>query len=58
MMLRYSFDMDEEAKLVEDSVRRALTAGVRTGDIAQVNIERASTQMMGDRVLHELERGR
>ena len=58
MMLRYSFDMDEEAKLVEDSVRRALTAGVRTGDIAQANIERASTQMMGDRVLHELERGR
>jgi 3-isopropylmalate dehydrogenase len=58
MMLRYSFDMDEEAKLVEDSVRRALAAGVLTGDIVQANIERASTQMMGDRVLHELERGR
>jgi 3-isopropylmalate dehydrogenase len=55
-MLRYSFDMDEEAKLVEDSVRRALAAGVRTGDIAQPNSARVSTQMMGDTVLHELER--
>jgi 3-isopropylmalate dehydrogenase len=56
MMLRYSFDMDEEAKLVEDSVRRALAAGVRTGDIAQPNSARVSTQMMGDTVLHELEK--
>jgi 3-isopropylmalate dehydrogenase len=56
MMLRYSFDMDEEAKLVEDSVRRALAAGVRTGDIAQPNSARVSTQMMGNTVLHELEK--
>ena len=56
MMLRYSFDMDEEAKLVEDSVRRALAAGVRTGDIAQPNSARVSTRMMGDTVLHELEK--
>jgi 3-isopropylmalate dehydrogenase len=56
MMLRYSFDMDDEAELVEDAVRRALAAGVRTGDIAQANTARVSTQMMGDTVLHELER--
>jgi 3-isopropylmalate dehydrogenase len=56
MMLRYSFDMDAEAELVEDAVRRTLAAGVRTGDIAQANTERVSTQMMGDRVLRELER--
>ena len=30
MMLRYSFDLAEEADLVEDAVRRALAAGVRT----------------------------
>ena len=56
MMLRYSFDMNAEAELVEDAVRRTLAAGVRTGDIAQANTERVSTQMMGDRVLRELER--
>jgi 3-isopropylmalate dehydrogenase len=56
MMLRYSFDMSAEADLVEDAVRRALAAGVRTGDIAQPNTARVSTRVMGDTVLHELER--
>ena len=37
MMLRYSFDMDEEADLVENAVRRALASGVRTSDIVQPN---------------------
>jgi 3-isopropylmalate dehydrogenase len=56
MMLRYSFDMAEEAELVEDAVRRALAAGVRTGDIAQPNTARVSTRVMGDTVLRELEK--
>jgi 3-isopropylmalate dehydrogenase len=56
MMLRYSFDMADEAGLVEDAVRRALGAGVRTGDIAQPNTPRVSTRVMGDTVLHELEK--
>ena len=37
MMLRYSFDMPEEADLVEKAVRRTLAAGVRTADIVQPN---------------------
>jgi 3-isopropylmalate dehydrogenase len=56
MMLRYSFDMAEEAELVENAVRRALAAGARTGDIAQPNTARVSTRVMGDAVLRELER--
>jgi 3-isopropylmalate dehydrogenase len=56
MMLRYSFDMGAEADLVEDAVRRALAAGVRTSDIAQPNTARVSTRVMGDAVLHELEK--
>ena len=35
MMLRYSFDLADEAGLVEDAVRRTLAAGVRTADIVQ-----------------------
>ena len=56
MMLRYSFDLAEEADLVENAVRRALAAGVRTGDILQPNTARVSTRVMGDTILRELER--
>jgi 3-isopropylmalate dehydrogenase len=56
MMLRYSFDMAAEADLVEDAVRLALATGVRTNDIVQPNTARVSTQVMGDTVLHELEK--
>jgi 3-isopropylmalate dehydrogenase len=55
MMLRYSFDMAEEADLVEEAVRRALASGVRTGDIARPSTARVSTRVMGDAVLRELE---
>src|SRR5262245_55534299 len=56
MMLRYSFDLAEEANLVEDAVRRALACGVRTSDIVQPNTGRVSTRVMGDSVLRELEK--
>ena len=56
MMLRYSFDMPQEADLVEDAVRRALASGVRTSDIVQSNTGRVSTRVMGDTVLRELEK--
>jgi 3-isopropylmalate dehydrogenase len=56
MMLRYSFDMAEEAEFVEDAVRRALAAGVRTSDIAQADAAQVSTRVMGDAVLRELEK--
>ena len=54
MMLRYSFDLAEEAGLVEDAVRRALAAGVRTADIALAGTAPVSTRAMGDAVLGEL----
>src|ERR1700722_8894878 len=56
MMLRYSFDMAEEADLVEDAVRRDLAPGVRTRQIMQPNTGRVSTCVMGDTVLRELEK--
>jgi 3-isopropylmalate dehydrogenase len=56
MMLRYSFDLSEEAELVEDGVRRALASGARTGDIARSNDARVSTRVMGDTILRELEK--
>ncbi len=56
MMLRYSFGMADAADLVDGAVRRALAAGVRTGDIVQPNTARVSTRVMGDTILRELEK--
>jgi 3-isopropylmalate dehydrogenase len=56
MMLRYSFDLADEADLVETAVRNALASGTRTGDIAGISDARATTRQMGDTVLRELEK--
>jgi 3-isopropylmalate dehydrogenase len=55
MMLRYSFDMPEEAAMVEKAVQRALAGGARTADILQSGATRVTTTAMGDTVLRELE---
>jgi 3-isopropylmalate dehydrogenase len=56
MMLRYSFDLPDEAELVEEAVRRTLDAGIRTADIVQPGSARVSTREMGDAILKEIER--
>jgi 3-isopropylmalate dehydrogenase len=56
MMLRYSFDLAEEAGLVENAVRDTLAAGTRTADIAQAGAAAVPTRAMGDAILRELEK--
>jgi 3-isopropylmalate dehydrogenase len=56
MMLRYSFNLPDEAELVENAVRKVLAAGVRTGDIATPGATKVSTTGMGDALLNQLER--
>jgi 3-isopropylmalate dehydrogenase len=56
MMLRYSFDMPDEAELVENAVRATLAAGARTADIAQTGTPPVPTSAMGDAILRELEK--
>ncbi len=56
MMLRYSFDLGDEASFVEDAVRGALAAGARTADIAPPSAARLATREMGDAVLRELDK--
>ena len=56
MMLRYSFDMKDEADMVEKAVKNALDKGVRTGDIMQPGMKRVSTTEMGNAVLAEIEK--
>jgi len=56
MMLRYSFDLAEEADLVEQAVANALASGARTADIRQPNTSSLSTRDMGDQVLRQIEK--
>ena len=50
MMLRYSFDMQEEADAVENAVSKVLEAGIRTGDIMSEGMTLVSCSGMGDRI--------
>ena len=55
MMLRYSFDMEEDANNVESAVKLVLDAGLRTGDIMSDGKELVSTEKMGSAVIEQLE---
>ena len=48
MMLRYSLDLDEEAKAVEDAVKKVFSEGYRTGDIMSEGCTLVGTRQMGD----------
>ena len=55
MMLRYSFNLEEEAVVVETAVRQVLAAGYRTPDIMEPNRTLVSTEEMGDLVARKIE---
>jgi 3-isopropylmalate dehydrogenase len=54
MMLKYSFDMNEDSNLIEHAVQNVLSKGLRTVDIKQDNENSISTQEMGKAVINEL----
>ena len=54
MMLRYSFDMAEQADLIENAVENVLGKNIRTVDIAGAEIKPIGTSEMGDAVLAEM----
>jgi 3-isopropylmalate dehydrogenase len=56
MMLRYSFDMVEDADLVEQAAANVLDQGLRTGDIMQDGMTEVSTTAMGEAVTAELDK--
>lgn len=55
MMLRYSFDLDKEAKAIEDAVQRVLEKGYRTGDIFSEGMTLVGTKEMGDQIALEIQ---
>lgn len=54
MMLRYSFDMDEEAACIEKTVEKVLADNIRTVDIYKEGMKKVSTSQMGDAVVERL----
>ncbi|MBC05104.1 3-isopropylmalate dehydrogenase [Thalassospira sp.] len=56
MMLRYSFDMGDDATLIEDAVQNVLKGGLRTGDIMQPGMAKVSTTVMGESLINELDK--
>ncbi len=56
MCLRYSFDMQAEADLIEQAAKNVLAGGLRTADIMSPGKARVSTGVMGESILRELDK--
>ena len=50
MLLQYSLALPEEAKAIEEAVRRTIDSGIRTADI----LGKSTTSEVGDAVAKEL----
>ena len=51
MMLRYSFDLDEEANVIEEAIEKVLKQGYRTSDIMSDDKILVGTKEMGDLIV-------
>ena len=54
MMLKYSFDMQEDSQMIEKAIQNVLSKGLRTPDIKQGAVKIVSTSEMGQAVIDEL----
>ncbi|MDQ7030497.1 MAG: 3-isopropylmalate dehydrogenase [Ardenticatenia bacterium] len=50
LLLRYSLNLEQEARCVEEAVRQALAQGLRTADIARPNETPVATEVLGTQV--------
>lgn len=56
MLLRHSFDMEEDAALIERACTNVLKNGLRTADIMAPGSARVGTGVMGESILRELDK--
>ncbi|MEW5730022.1 MAG: 3-isopropylmalate dehydrogenase [Pseudomonadota bacterium] len=56
MCLRYSFDMAQDADMIDTAVKNVLKGGLRTGDIMQPGKAKVSTTVMGEAIVRELDK--
>ncbi len=56
MLLRYSFDLEEEAALIERACTKVLASGLRTADVMAPGMAKVGTSVMGEAVVRELDK--
>ena len=56
MALRWSFNLEAEAVLLEKAVQNVLNTGMRTADIMQPGMAKCSTGVMADTILREMDK--
>ena len=54
MMLRYSFDLSDEARAIENAVKETLKDGYRTADIYTEGMKKVGTKEMGDEIVERI----
>ena len=54
MMLRHSFELEDEASAIENAVTRVLEQGYRTKDIMSTNMKLVGTKEMGTLITSNL----
>ena len=54
MLLRYSFGLENEARVIESAVQKTLKDGKRTPDIFESGFEKVGTAQMADAVIRNL----
>ena len=56
MLLRYSFDLEDEAALIERACTNVLASGLRTADVMAPGTAKVGTSVMGEAVVRELDK--
>ncbi len=56
MLLRHSFGMDDDAKLLEQACTNVLASGLRTADVMAAGAAQVGTAVMGESILRELDK--
>ena len=56
MLLRHSFDMEEDAALIERACSNVLASGLRTADVMAPGTAKVGTTVMGEAILRELDK--
>ncbi|MCH4022158.1 MAG: 3-isopropylmalate dehydrogenase [Acetobacter sp.] len=56
MLLRYSFNMQAEADMIETATSAVLASGLRTADIMSPGMARVGTSVMGEAIVRELDK--
>ncbi|MCH9770535.1 MAG: 3-isopropylmalate dehydrogenase, partial [Gammaproteobacteria bacterium] len=54
LLLRYSFKLDKEAKLIEEAIKTTISSGILTADLAKNNAQPVSTTEFVDAVIKNI----